>query len=177
MSARLYGTFVLVILSSTGNSQAQNQSSKSTLEPLPPAVISQPERIAVDRLEIVQIREMIDAGLDEQIVTPMVRERGIARPLMVDDLVSLRRAGASNELILEIQKSAPKATVYSPGQPAVVHVYEPSPPPVIVRTVPSYYPSYYLGPVPHVYMRPSYHHHPHYSHPRSGGRVSFGFSF
>ena len=177
ISTRLCGTVgsavALVILFGAGHAQAQNPSSTSTPEPLPPAVISQPETIAVDRLEIDQIREMIRAGLDEQIITQMVRERGIARPLTVEDLVRLRQSGVRNELIREIQQSAPKATVYSPGPPTVVHVYETPPSPVIIRTTPWYYAS----PVPRVYVRPSYRYHSGYPHSRSGGRVSFGFSF
>jgi hypothetical protein len=161
-----------------GQVLAQNAGS-SDLEPLPPGVLNPPEKTSppatVERLQIEDIRQLIREGLDEQIITQMVRERGIARPLLVGDLVTLRRAGVSNELIKEIQKAAPKAKVYVPADsPTPVTVYE-TPPPVIVRPAPYYY----YDPGPHIYLWPSYHHHPPMPphHGGGGGRVSFGFSF
>ena len=89
--------------------RTQDAAGSATLEPLPPpAAVNPPETVTVDRLQIDEIRELTREGLDEQIITQMVRERGIARPLLVSDLVTLRRAGVSNELIKEIQKAAPR---------------------------------------------------------------------
>jgi hypothetical protein len=166
-------SLLLTVLCGAGHVLAQDAAESSTLEPLPPAAINPPETVTVDRLQIDEIRQLIREGLDEQIITQMVRERGIARPLLVGDLVSLRRAGVSNELIKEIQKGAPKARVYALEPPTLVSVYEEPPPAVIVRPVPRYY----VSPGPHIYVWPSFHHPPMSPHSRGGGRVNFGFSF
>jgi len=173
----LFSSVVLALLLWATVGHAQRAPDASTLEPLPPAAPDPVQSVAVERLQLDEIRQLVREGLDDQIIMEMIRERGVARPLAVVDLVSLRRAGVSNEVIKEIQKAAPKAKVVSvPQSVRQVEVYEAPSPPVIIHTVPRYYvrpaPAFYYWGPPH--FPP--HHHPHH-YPPGGGRISLGFSF
>lgn len=173
----LFGSVVLALLLCARVGQAQRAPDSSTLEPLPPASPDPVQSVAVERLQLDEIRQLVREGLDDQIIMEVIRERGVARPLAVVDLVSLRRAGVSNEVIKEIQKAAPKAKVVSaPQSVRQVEVYEAPSPPVIIQTVPRYYvrpaPSFYYWGPPHFHP-----HHPPHRYPPGGGRISLGFSF
>ena len=128
---------------------------------------------AVHPLDASQVVALTRSGLDDRILADLVRDRGVIRPLTVDDLLYLRRNSVSNEVIRAMQQTAPRATVYT-ASPAVVRIAPPPPRPVIIRTVPDYY----WGFGAPLYGRP-YHAYPYRGHPhsRGTGRVSIGFSF
>ncbi len=173
-------TFILALTFSVASVAGQNTSDDDALELLPPASTQRVQKptvtpTVVEPVDCQQVVELTRSGLDDQIIADVVRERGLSRPLSVDDLLFLRRSRVSNEVIRAMQQIAPKAAVYEVA-PTVVHVESPPPPPVIIRTVPRYY----WGFSAPVYVRPPsprpYPHHGH-PHPRGGSRISFGFSF
>ncbi len=174
-SLRLAAAILLIHV--TGMSLcAQTATSGDPPELLPPAsklaVPNSPPTV-VHPLDAPQVVELTRSGLDERIIADLVRERGVARPLTVEDLLFLRRNSVSNEVIRAMQQTAPKAAVYA--APATIVRIDPLPPPqVIIRTAPSYY----WGFGPPVYVGP-HRYHPYHPgpHSRGSGRVSFGFSF
>ncbi len=175
---------VVLLTVSGSNVCAQTSTGDKAPELLPPAAIAPTQSsgpvaqsngpAVVHPVDAQQVVELSRSGLDEQIIADLVRERGVNRPLTVEDLLFLRRSRVSNVVIRAMQQAAPKATVYEPPATILRVQPPPPPPPVIIRTTPTYY--WGFG-VP-LYARP---HHPHpyrgHPHPRGPGRISFGISF
>jgi hypothetical protein len=169
---------ILCIQSLTALSvRAQGVTGNNAPELLPPAASQTPAAssttMVVSPLDPQQIAELTRSGLDAQIIADLVRERGVARALTVEDLLFLRHNSVDNAVIRAMQQAAPRAAIY-PARPRVVHVAPAPPSPVIIRTVPSYYWGYH-API-HLHPCPG---HPHRGGPppRGGSRISFGFSF
>lgn len=172
-------SFTAAMILTQANAFGQESVNVPAPEVLKPAVTAVPASTTNERVMMQQIDEMIRAGIDEEIMIDMIRERGFARPLTVNDLVMLRQKGMTNNMIRELQQAAPKTTPY-PSPAAVqtapvtpVRVYEPAPAPVIIQTVPRYY----VPPVPHVYYHRPHHYHHRYVHPHHSSSISFGFHF
>jgi hypothetical protein len=104
---------------------------------------------------------MTQAGLSDEVISTHIRANGVAQPLSVNDLISLRNMGVRDSVINAMQ-SAPG------GPPRVVQVapaYPGYPPPGREVIVEHYYQPW-CPPPPHM----------HYHHRRPRGRVSWGFS-
>jgi hypothetical protein len=103
---------------------------------------------------VPQILQMAQAGLGDAVIINHVQTHGLAHPLEVHDLISLRDAGVSNEAVIALQNAST-----APTTPVVV---SPAPPPVIVHEVQ----------VPGPRVSWGYHHGP-----RRRNGVSWGFSY
>ena len=98
-----------------------------------------------------EVIAMTQAGVDEEVIATHVRNHGVARPLMTNDLIFLQSNHVSARVIRAMQEPPVQ-------QPVVV---QGGPPPVVV----------------HEYYGPGYGHWGHYHHRRCPPRVGFGFSY
>ncbi len=76
---------------------------------------------------VVQVIQMAQAGLGDPVIVNHVQTHGLARPLEVSDLIELRNAGVSNEVVIALQNATPR--------PVAPMVIEPPPPPIVVQEV------------------------------------------
>lgn len=108
---------------------------------------------------------MTQAGLSDDVIASHIRAHGVARPPQVNDLITLRNQGVSDNVLKAMQTSTgPHPVVPASGASPVIiqeRVYAPPP----------YYGPYW-GPSPYFGYRHHHHHGPHRS--RSG--YSLGFS-
>lgn len=112
---------------------------------------------------------MTQAGLSDDVISSHIRAHGVAHPPQVNDLITLRNQGVSDNVL--------KAMQTSPG-PQSATAYAPGPSPVIIqeRVYPPYYGPYWGPPPPacwYRYGRPHGHHH---HRPRPGYSVGFSFA-
>jgi hypothetical protein len=98
--------------------------------------------------------QMSQAQLGDQVIVTHIRKHGVTQPPSAADLIALKQAGVSDQVLAAMQQSPPVS-----GPPVVYG----APPPVVVHE--------YWGP------RPRYYHDPwcgpHYHH---GPRVGWGVS-
>jgi hypothetical protein len=107
---------------------------------------------------------MTQAGLSDDVIASHIRAHGVARPPQVNDLITLRNQGVSDNVLKAMQTSTgprPAVVPASGASPVIIQERVYAPPP--------YYGPYW-GPSPYFGYR--HHHHPHRH--RSG--YSLGFS-
>jgi outer membrane lipoprotein SlyB len=107
---------------------------------------------------------MTQAGLSDDVIATHIRANGVAQPLSVNDLISLRNMGVRDNVINAMQQTPPRGALQPAGAYPVYPGYPPPGHPVIVEHV---YPPWGPPPPPFVYYQ--------YRRPRS--RVSWGFAF
>ncbi|MBC7854165.1 MAG: DUF1269 domain-containing protein [Pirellulaceae bacterium] len=111
---------------------------------------------------------MTQAGLGDEVIATHIRAHGVAQPPQVNDLITLRNQGVSDNVLKAMQTSPGPQTarVNAPGASPVIiqeRVYAPHP----------YYGSCWGPPPPHFGYRHG-HHHGHHRH-RSGYSVGVSF--
>lgn len=114
------------------------------------------QAVPTGSVTMADVVAMTRAGVDEQLIVNHIQAHGAARPLSAGDLISLKQAGVSPNVIQQLQNAPPPAV----AQVAPV-AYVPAPAPVVVEEI------YYAPPVCH----PCY---PRYRH---GPRFGWGFSY
>ncbi|MCA9176858.1 MAG: hypothetical protein KDB14_20360 [Planctomycetales bacterium] len=159
LKAGLFGLLSLVMAELAG-AQAPN--------PLPPPPTPVIARSASAGVTIADVVAMHQSGLGDTVIIESIRQNKMAGTLNVNELISMRQHGISNEVIQAMQQYAPlpaprptmqaSATVQAAptvvaAPPVVVPtIVQPVARPVIVAPVPVYHP----------YYRPYYHHHHHH---------------
>ena len=172
-SHTIWAAFIATIAGwgSLGSAQELKTSPPPLPTPVqPPAAPAQ----ASGPLTISDIMAMHQAGLGDQIIIGSIQQHSMAATLGVEELISMRRHGISNEVIQAMQQRAPLPAPKAPPvrtsrrvvQPTVV---EPVVQPVIVSPV--YRPVYHP---PVIYSHRYYHPHRHYHVPVRQTRSSFG---
>jgi hypothetical protein len=86
---------------------------------------------------------MTQAGLSDDVIATHIRANGMAQPLAVNDLITLRNMGVRDGVINAMQQTPPRIAQV-PHPVAAYPAYAPYPPPVFVA--PPYYPVW--GPPP-----------------------------
>ena len=105
---------------------------------------------------------MTQAGLSDDVIVTHIRANGMAQPLQVNDLISLRNMGVRDAVINAMQQSPPRLA--QAAQPTAVYPAYAAPAPVVVAP---YYPVW--GPPPPPF---GFHYHQH----GRRGRVGWGVS-
>lgn len=135
-------------------------------------------------LDVNDITEMLENGVQDSVIINMVQSNKLDRPLSAREIVGLSRAGASQPLLEYLTSAGAANPSYAASQPAPVYV-EPAPttvvtpqpnvivnqPPTVVTQAPTVVyetPTYYY-PQSYVYPRPYYYPY------RQGPSVSFWF--
>jgi hypothetical protein len=111
------------------------------------------QQVAAGAVSMADVVAMTRAGVDEQLIVNHIQAHGSAAPLTPGDLIQLKQAGVSANVIQSLQNTPPRVIAQA------VPVTYAAPPPVIVEEIhygPHCYPCY-----------PRYHCPP---------RVGFGFS-
>ena len=110
---------------------------------------------------------MTQAGLSDDVIASHIRAHGVAQPPQVNDLITLRNQGVSDNVL--------KAMQTSPG-PQTARANAPGTAPVIIQervyAPPPYYGPYW-GPPPFYFGH--HHHHGHHRHHRPGYSVGVSF--
>ncbi len=114
------------------------------------------QQVAATAVTMQDVIAMTRGGVDEQLIVNHIQAHGSARPLSPGDLIALKQAGVTPNVISALQNTPPRAMAVTP-----VAYAAPAPPPVIVEEV-------YYGPP----CYPCYPRH-HYCGPRVGWGVSF----
>lgn len=111
------------------------------------AQLGQP--VATGAVTMADVVAMTRAGVDEPLIVSHIQAHGSARPLTAGDLISLKQAGVSPNVIQQLQNSPPPAMMQ-----ATPVSYVAAPAPVYVEEV-------YYAPACHP-CYPHYRHRPHF---------------